>query len=75
MVRSCEAMGSPNEDAMTGKHIKSGADVVTDFLASLADSPELDKNTVEVIRELHSIGKLTKTRLPQALADKRNSSA
>lgn len=60
---------------MPEERIKSGADVVRDFLAGIGDKPELDKNTVEVISELYSAGKLTKTRLQQSLAEKRKEGA
>jgi hypothetical protein len=56
-------MGSPP--------IKSGAEVVLEFLDSLQSNTTLDPNVVAAIQELQRQGKLTKVRLLQALADQR----
>ena len=56
-------MGSPP--------IKSGIEVVRDFLDCLQSNTALDPNVVAAIQELQRQGKLTKTRLLQALADHR----
>lgn len=55
---------------MTTK-IKPGAQIISDFLASLDGNEGVDAETRQAIRDLHADGKLTKTRLLQSLALKR----
>ncbi len=51
--------------------IKSGIQVVREFVDDLQSNTALDPNVVAAVQELQRQGKLTKTRLLQALADQR----
>jgi hypothetical protein len=51
------------EDIIVQKHIRSGEEVVKDFIASLDKNTVIDKQTLIAIRDLHAAGKLTRTRL------------
>jgi hypothetical protein len=48
---------------MVQKHIRSGEEVVKDFIALLDQKTAVDKRTLAAIRELHAGSKLTRTRL------------
>jgi hypothetical protein len=52
--------------------IKSGPEIVSEFLASLSEGDSIDSQTVASIRELHKSGKLTRTRLLQSLEQARS---
>jgi hypothetical protein len=52
--------------------IKSGPEIVSEFLDSLGDGDSIDPQTLASIRELHKSGKLTRTRLPQSLEEARS---
>jgi len=58
----------PDDDA-----IKSGLEIISEFLASLDEGSSIDPQTVASIRELHKSGKLTQTRLLQSLEQARSS--
>jgi hypothetical protein len=47
--------------------IKSGSEIVNEFLTGLPSGNDLDAATVSAIKTLHSESKLTRTRLEQAL--------
>ncbi len=51
--------------------IKSGAEIVKEFLDGLETDQLLDRGTVEAIRLLYLGGSLTQTKLQQALEGKR----
>jgi hypothetical protein len=51
--------------------IKSGLEIVSEFVDSLSDGDSIDSQTLASIRELHKSGKLTRTRLLQSLRDLR----
>lgn len=57
---------------MDDKKIKSGPDIVKEFVRGLNDEPTLDKDTVQVIVQLYKEDKLTPTKLQQALELKRS---
>ena len=59
---------------MTEKHIRSGPEIVKEFIENLENDKSLDKGTVEIIKLLHAEQKLTQTRLQQALEVKRKES-
>jgi len=52
--------------------IKSGPEIVSEFLDSLTDGDSIDSQTLASIRELHKSGKLTRTRLLQFLEEARS---
>jgi hypothetical protein len=52
--------------------IKSGPEIVTEFLDSLSEGDSIDSQTLASIRELHKSGKLTRTRLLQSLEEARS---
>ncbi len=56
---------------MTQKIIKSGDDVVKEFIQNLKEDTSLDGDVVEAIATLYSQKKPTSTRLQQILQDKR----
>lgn len=56
---------------MTDKTIRSGPDIVKEFVCQLKDDAALDKDTVDVIIQLCSESKLSQTKLQQSLALKR----
>ena len=56
---------------MSEKTIKSGPQIVKDFIEALRNDESLDQPTVEVIAQLYSAKKITQTRLQQGLALKR----
>lgn len=58
---------------MAPKDIKTGDLVVTDFLASLVATEEIDAHTVVAIKQLYEEDKLTTTKLEQALTQLRES--
>jgi hypothetical protein len=49
------------------KTIKSAPEIIKEFIDGLETDPSLDKDTVEVIKQLHLTNKLTHTRLQQVL--------
>jgi hypothetical protein len=57
---------------MDKKTIRSGPDIVKEFVCSLLEAPSLDKDTVEVIAHLYNEDKLSLAKLQQALELKRN---
>ena len=57
---------------MNEKTIRSGPDIVKEFVHSLLEDPSLDKDTVEVIEHLYNDNKLSPTKLQQALELKRS---
>ncbi|MEJ2378389.1 MAG: hypothetical protein P8Y71_24395 [Pseudolabrys sp.] len=56
---------------MASDQIKSGVEVVTDFLESLQGDKDIDADTLHAVRELFDAGKLTKTRLQNSLDELR----
>ncbi len=56
---------------MASDQIKSGVEVVTDFLESLQGDKDIDADTLGAVRELFDAGKLTKTRLQNSLDELR----
>jgi hypothetical protein len=52
--------------------IKSGPEIVSEFLDSLGEGDSIDPQTVASIRELHKSGNLTRTRLLQSLEQARS---
>ena len=52
---------------MASDQIKSGVEVVTDFLESLQGDKDIDSDTLGAVRELFDAGKLTRTRLQNSL--------
>lgn len=56
---------------MAHKEIKSGAEIVKDFIDSLEKDESLDKDTVQAIKATHVTKKPTLTRLLQGLQEKR----
>lgn len=56
---------------MSEMTIKSGPQIVKDFVEALKNDDTLDQATVEVIVPLYSDKKITQTRLQQGLASKR----
>ena len=59
---------------MTEKRIKSGPEIVKEFIESLKTNKSLDKGTVDAIELLHTKDKLTLTKLQQALESERKES-
>ncbi len=59
---------------MANTEIKSGPEIVKEFVESLEKDKSLDKDTIEVIKLLHIGNKLTQTRLLQGLEEKRKES-
>ena len=59
---------------MTEKRIKSGPQIVKEFIESLKTNKSLDKRTVEAIELLYTENKLTLTKLQQALESERKGS-
>lgn len=57
---------------MNDKTIRSGSDIVKEFVHGLLEDPILDKDTVQVIVQLYDENKLTPTKLQQALEVKRS---
>ena len=56
---------------MTERNIRSGPEIVKEFIENLVNDKSLDKGTVEIIKLLHAEKKLSQTRLQQALEVKR----
>ncbi len=56
---------------MTERNIRSGPEIVKEFIENLENDKSLDKGTVEIIKLLHAEKKLSQTRLQQALEVKR----
>jgi hypothetical protein len=52
--------------------IKSGEQIVHEFVGNLKPGESLDADTITSIQELYKTDKLTKTRLPQALEANRS---
>lgn len=52
--------------------IKSGPEIVSEFLDSLSEGESIDSRTLASIRELHKSGRLTRTRLQQSLDEARS---
>ena len=52
--------------------IKSGPEIVSEFVDSLSDGDSIDSQTLASIRELYKSGKLTRTRLLQSLEEARS---
>lgn len=59
---------------MSEKRIKSGPEIVKEFIEGLKTNKSLDKGTVEAIELLHRENKLTLTKLQQALESERKES-
>ncbi len=59
---------------MSGKKIRSGPEIVKEFIEGLNNNEFLDKDTVDAIQELHAQGKLKQTRIQQLLELKRKES-
>jgi hypothetical protein len=59
---------------MTGSSIRSGPEIVKEFIDNLEKDKSLDNGTVEIIKVLHAENKLTQTRLQQALEVERKES-
>ena len=59
---------------MAGGSIRSGSEIVKEFIENLEKDESLDKGTIETIKTLHRENKLTQTRLQQALEVKRKES-
>lgn len=59
---------------MTERNIRSGPEIVKEFIENLENDKSLDKETVEIIKLLHAEKKFTQTRLQQALEVKRKES-
>jgi hypothetical protein len=53
---------------MTSEDIKSGPQVISEFLDSFQGAQDVDTGTVTTIRDLLEAGKLSQTRLLSALA-------
>jgi hypothetical protein len=60
-------MTPPGESA-----IKSGGEILSEFLDALEPGESLDMQTITSIRELHEAGKLSRTRLLQTLEEVRS---
>lgn len=58
---------------MNNKTIRSGPDIVKEFVHALMEDPILDKATVAEINRLYNENKLSSTKLQQALELKRGS--
>lgn len=53
---------------MPSDDIKSGAEVISEFLSSLSkDDKAMDQNTLQAIQSLHDAKRLTRSQLLQAL--------
>ena len=59
---------------MTTKEIKSGPQIVTDFLESLKGNNAIDAKTLKTVGDLYASGKLSKPRLLRSLEDERKQS-
>lgn len=59
---------------MAEKNIRSGPEIVKEFIETLEKDGSLDKGTIETIKTLHRENKLTPTRFQQALEVKRKES-
>jgi hypothetical protein len=64
----------PSVDPPTS-HVRSGPEIVADFVASLKEDLTLDAGTVIVIEELLTKGKLTFTNLLKSLEEIRGKSS
>jgi hypothetical protein len=64
-------IGAAGYEAMTSEEIKTGSQVVTEFLESLQEDPDIDIATLLTLRELFQAQKLTKTRLLRVLEEQR----
>jgi len=64
----------PRSDAATS-HVRSGSEIVADFVASLKEDPTLDAGTVTAIENLLMKGKLTFTNLLKSLEESRGKSS
>jgi len=53
------------------KTIKSGGQIIEDFLNHLEKDPSLDKDTLAAIKELYKYNELTLSKLKKALETKR----
>ena len=56
---------------MKEKSLKSGNEIVNDFIHSLRDRDEMDRDSFQAIRDLHEAGTLTKVRLLNLLKENR----
>ena len=56
---------------MASEEIKTGSQVVTEFLESLQEDPDIDGETLVALGELFKAQKLTKTRLLRILEEQR----
>ena len=59
---------------MSEKKIRSGPEIVKEFIEGLKNNTFLDTDTVEALDELHAQGKLTQIRIQQLLELKRKES-
>ncbi len=53
---------------MSSEDIKSGSQVISEFLVSLQRDENIDAGTLTAVRELFAVGKLSKTHLLNSLA-------
>jgi hypothetical protein len=60
---------------MTSENIRSGSQVIIEFLVSLQGDENVDVGTLTEVRELFEAGKLSKTRLLNSLATLRTDAA
>ena len=63
-----QPLTKPGNLEMTSEDIKSGAQVISEFLVSLQGGENIDAGTLTVVRELFEAGKLSKSRLLSSLA-------
>jgi predicted house-cleaning noncanonical NTP pyrophosphatase (MazG superfamily) len=59
---------------MVERKVKSGPEIVKEFVESLEKDELLDKSVVEIIKQLHTANNLSKIRLLQALETNREES-
>jgi hypothetical protein len=64
----------PNRESPTIQ-LRSGLEIVTDFVASLKENKSLDADTVAAVEDLLAKGKLTFTNLLKSLEDLRGKSS
>lgn len=56
---------------MNEKHLKSGSQVIEEFLAAIESHESIDASTIAIVRKLFGQGLLNMTRLEQELAKAR----
>lgn len=57
---------------MASEDIKTGSEVVSEFLESLQGDESIDADTLDALRDLFKLGKLSKTQLLKSLELLRN---